>query len=159
MKILGKFLDMTSEDIMATTLKPIEIFVFGSNLKGIHGAGAALHARKYHGAILGQGSGLQGNSYAIPTVYVPMRPLPLETIGRYVDLFRTFAAAGVDRYIFNVTPIGCGLAGYKPYQIAPLFVNMPSNVKLPVEFTSIIHENIKNPQTVESIFCQHSEIE
>ena len=143
---------------METTLKPIEIFVFGSNLKGIHGAGAALYARKYYGAIMGHGSGLQGNSYAIPTVYVPRNPLPLVTIGRYVDQFREFAAANIDRYIFNVTPIGCGLAGFKPFQIAPLFTNMPSNIKLPVEFTSIIHENIENPQTVESIFCQHSEI-
>jgi hypothetical protein len=114
-----------------------EIFVFGSNLAGRHGKGAALFAKKHHGAILGQGRGLQGSSYAIPTKGYDLKTLPLNEISFYVHSFLLFAEANGDM-IFNVTAIGCGLAGYSPRDIAPMFKKCPANVKLPKEFQEVI---------------------
>lgn len=119
-----------------------EIFVFGSNLLGIHKRGAALCALREHGAILGQGIGLQGNSYAIPTKETPRRSLDLIAINKFVADFLNFAYWTSDN-IYNVTPIGCGLAGWKPENIAPMFalaknaIHLP-NVKLPREFTDFL---------------------
>lgn len=110
-----------------------EIFVFGSNLAGRHGKGAALYALKEHGAIYGRGIGLQGNSYAIPTKNERLNTLPLHNIGIYADAFLAFAKTRPD-LIFRLTPIGCGLAGYKPEQIAPMFRSAPANVIMPDEF-------------------------
>jgi hypothetical protein len=106
------------------------IFVFGSNLAGRHGKGAALYALKHHGAIYGQGTGLQGNSYAIPTKDARLCTLPLDVIQTYVEEFLAFARQH-DGMLFTVTRIGCGLAGYTDAQIAPMFVNVPKNVTLP----------------------------
>lgn len=108
---------------------PRTIFVFGSNLAGRHGKGAALYARQHHGAIYGQGEGLQGNSYAIPTKGHRLETLPLATIRQHVDRFIGFAACADMR--FEVTRIGCGLAGYTDAQIAPLFAQAPANCLLP----------------------------
>lgn len=102
------------------------IFVFGSNLAGRHGAGAAKYALKRKGAIYGQGIGLQGKSYAIPTKDRNIRTLPLSEIKKYVSEFKKFAASRQD-LSFYITPIGCGLAGYKRSQIEPLFNNISSN--------------------------------
>lgn len=115
----------------------IPVFVFGSNEAGRHGKGAAKFAREQHGAIYGQGWGLQGNSFAIPTKDAHIRTLPLEVIRTYVDKFLVFAAGHPDLQ-FQVTPIGCGLAGYKPEQIAPMFKNPPPNCILPSEFLNIL---------------------
>ena len=115
----------------------IDIFVFGSNLMGIHGAGAAKFARQNHGAIYGLGVGLQGSSYAIPTKDGNIVTLPLTMIKLYVDQFIGFARNRKD-LTFNVTAIGCGLAGYTPEQIAPLFNNAPENCKLPEEFKEVL---------------------
>ncbi len=112
------------------------VFVFGSNLTGRHGKGAALHARQHHGAIYGRGVGLQGNSYAIPTKDEHVRALPLDRIKPYVDQFLAFAKDHPEM-TFQVTAIGCGLAGYKPPQIAPMFHDAPPNCILPPEF---LHE-------------------
>lgn len=111
-------------------LAPNEVFVFGSNLEGIHGGGAALTAYKKFGAIWGQGTGLQGQSYAIPTMQGGV-----ETIKPYVDEFIDFARKHPDLR-FLVTPIGCGIAGFKPSQIAPLFKEAKNifNIYLPKEF-------------------------
>lgn len=106
------------------------IFVFGSNLAGRHGKGAALWARRNFGAIYGRGIGIQGDSYAIPTKDENLRTLPLSTIQGYVNLFLDFARNNPG-FTFWVTPIGCGLAGYKPHQINPLFTNVPPNCILP----------------------------
>ncbi len=114
-----------------------EIFVFGSNLRGAHGKGAALFAKKNHGAIYGQGRGLQGNSYAIPTKDHNLNTLPLNEISFFVKTFLLFAEENSDM-IFNVTPIGCGLAGYRYSDIAPMFKNCPANVRLPIEFQQVI---------------------
>lgn len=95
------------------------IFTFGSNLKGIHGKGAALAAKNFYGAVQFQGEGLQGNSYAVPTKDENIQILPLERIKIHVDRFVEFTKTS--GLFFYVTPVGCGLAGYKPEQIAPLF--------------------------------------
>lgn len=109
------------------------IFVFGSNLAGRHGKGAALYARQHHGAIYGQGVGLQGSSYAIPTKDGRLHTLPLTIINMYVDAFKQFATKHPEM-AFQVTAIGCGLAGYKPEEIAPMFADAPPNCILPPEF-------------------------
>jgi hypothetical protein len=96
------------------------VFVFGSNLSGRHGKSAALEARKYHGAIYGQGVGLQGRSYAIPTKDAGLKPLSLLLIESYVEDFVAFTLKN-SNLSFYVTPVGCGLAGYQHWQIAPLF--------------------------------------
>ena len=98
-----------------TELKPDEIFVFGSNLRGMHGGGAAYVAYRKFGAIMGQGVGLQGQSYAIPTMQGGV-----ETIRPYVDEFIEFAKEHPE-LTFLVTRIGCGIAGFTDDEIAPLF--------------------------------------
>lgn len=110
-----------------------EIFVFASNLAGRHGKGSALEAVRKHGAIYGVGIGLQGNSYAIPTKDAHLNILPLDGIKYHVEYFEFFAMAH-RQFTFNVVAIGCGLAGYTPRQIGPLFQYRPSNVRLPAEF-------------------------
>ncbi|WP_276122648.1 A1S_2505 family phage non-structural protein [Pararhizobium qamdonense] len=105
-----------------------DIFVFGSNLAGIHGAGAAKFAKNFHGAIYGQGIGLQGKSYGIPTKDRRIETLPLSEVRRHVNDFIVFAKSRPD-LTFEVTPIGCGLAGYKRLQIKPMFDGMPANCR------------------------------
>jgi len=100
------------------------VFVFGSNSKGIHGAGAALHAREKHGAILGRGHGLQGMSYAIDTMS------GMDLLKLNVAAFLDFAQERQDLRFF-VTKVGCGLAGYTEKEIAPLFADAPPNCTLP----------------------------
>nr|DAP65190.1 MAG TPA: hypothetical protein [Caudoviricetes sp.] len=109
-----------------------EIFVFGSNLAGIHGKGAALTARQLYGAKLGQGWGLQGRSFAIPTKDSNLKPLPLSNIEKYVNVFYDFVRSNPKTKFF-VTAIGCGLAGYKHFEIAPMFLKFKDldNVRLP----------------------------
>lgn len=117
-------------------LKPNEIFVFGSNLGGYHGGGAARVAMEKFGAIWGQGVGLQGQSYAIPTMQGGV-----ETIKPYVDEFIAFAKAHPE-YKFFVTKIGCGIAGFRVEEIAPLFYHAIDceNIVLPKEFDNIIQD-------------------
>ena len=119
------------------TLKSDEIFVFGSNLHGHHGGGAARAARKKFGAIWGQGVGLQGLSYAIPTMQGGV-----ETIKPYVDQFVNFAKSHTELF-FYVTRIGCGIAGFKDSDIAPLFKNAVDvgNICLPESFVNEINVN------------------
>ncbi|SEA60635.1 hypothetical protein SAMN04487990_12029 [Bizionia paragorgiae] len=122
-------------------LEDNEIFVFGSNLDGLHGGGAAAVARKW-GAIWGQGVGLQGQTYAIPTMQGGV-----ETIEPYVDEFLTFAKSRPNLK-FLVTEIGCGIAGFTVEQIAPLFKNSLDenieNIFLPESFYKIL-TNEKTP--------------
>lgn len=114
-----------------------KIFVFGSNLAGRHGKGAALWAVQNRGAKYGQGFGLQGQSFAIPTKDANIRTLPLDIIGSYVMLFLEEARSNLELE-YEVTPIGCGLAGYLPYQIAPMFKDSPPNVELPQVFKQVL---------------------
>ena len=115
-------------------LKENEIFVFGSNLQGMHGGGAARLAYEKFGAIWGQGVGLQGQSYGIPTMHGGV-----EDIKPYVDEFIEFAKSHPE-LTFLVTRIGCGIAGFRDEEIAPLFkecIEM-ENVCLPRSFHSIL---------------------
>lgn len=110
-----------------TSLQPNEIFVFGSNLRGMHGGGTAYIAHQKFGAIMGQGVGLQGQSYAIPTMQGGV-----ETIKPYVDDFIEFARMN-KKLTFLVTRIGCGIAGFRDEEIAPLFeaAHEVENIVLP----------------------------
>lgn len=112
------------------SLKENEIFVFGSNVAGIHNGGAAGYAKNHFGAIDGQAEGLQGQSYAIPTDGVSEKEL-YQAICRFCD----FASSHSD-LTFYVTAIGCGNAGFSPYTVAPMFRDAVKlkNVKLPIEF-------------------------
>ena len=114
-----------------------KIFVFGSNLAGRHGKGAALHAIKHHGAIYGVGEGIQGNSYGIPTKDEKIRTRPLDKIKISVDRFIEFANDN-PHLTFQITEIGCKLAGYTPEQIAPMFFNVPGNCLLPESFMQVL---------------------
>lgn len=106
------------------------IFVFGSNLAGRHGKGAALCALKEHGAEYGNGWGRQGQSWAIPTKDEKLKTLPLHMIKAFVDCFIHYATTNPELE-FNVTRIGCGLAGYTDKDIAPMFKYAPRNCYLP----------------------------
>jgi hypothetical protein len=112
------------------------VFVFGSNLAGIHGKGAARDAVKFHGAMMGNPVGRQGSSYAIPTKDTRLRPLPLEKIAGYVEDFKKYAREHPETEFF-VTAIGTGLAGYSVGEIAPMFKDCPRNCGLPREFGGI----------------------
>ena len=118
-----------------TELKENEVFVYGSNRKGIPGAGAAKYARDNFGAVYGIGEGLVGQSYGIPTKETPYKTLALAEIAEHVDKFISFAIANRD-FTFLVTGIGCGFAGYKVEQIAPLFKSalIVKNIVLPIRF-------------------------
>ena len=111
-------------------LKENEIFVFGSNLAGAHGGGAAWVAHAHFGAVWGKGVGLYGRSYAIPTMQGGV-----ETVRPYVDEFMLFAKTH-PQLTFLVTRIGCGIAGFRDWEIAPLFKAAldVENVILPEEF-------------------------
>jgi len=116
-----------------TSLSENEIFVFGSNLAGFHGGGAAAIAHEKFGAVWGQGVGLHGQTYAIPTMQGGV-----ETIKPYVDEFLAFAKAHTELK-FLVTEIGCGIAGFTVQEIAPLF-------------RAAIDENIENVYLPESFY-------
>lgn len=122
----------TPENI--TKLEPDEIFVFGSNLEGMHYGGAARVAHERFGAVMGQGVGIQGQSYAIPTMQGGV-----DTIRPYVDEFLDLAYEW-DQNTFLVTRIGCGIAGFTDEEIAPLFDLALDlyNVVLPKSFVDIL---------------------
>lgn len=113
------------------------IFVFGSNLSGIHGAGAAAYAAKNYGAKFGVGRGITGNSYAIPTKNESIRTLPIHKIQNYVEEFLVYATKH-PKTKFHLTQIGCGLAGYTARDIAPMFEFAPINVLLVDDFGSVV---------------------
>ena len=115
-------------------LKEDEVFVFGSNLEGMHGGGAAFAAWKKFGAVMGCGVGLRGQSYAIPTMQGGV-----ETIEPYVSSFIAFAKEHSELF-FYVTRIGCGIAGFRDKEIAPLFSEavVLENVCLPESFAKLL---------------------
>ncbi len=114
-----------------TELAPGEVFVFGSNTEGRHAGGAAAVAVASFGAQWGVGEGLQGNAYALPTME------GWEALEDAVDRFLYFASRHPD-LTFVCTPIGCGIAGYRPEQVAPLFRVRTANVELPAVFEAVL---------------------
>jgi len=119
---------------LITWLKADEIFVFGSNARGMHAGGAARFALDHFGAEWGVGEGLQGQSYAIPTME------GLDSLKLAVDRFIAFAGQHPE-YKFLVTPIGCGIAGYRESQIGPMFALASAlpNVYLPAGFWDVLY--------------------
>ncbi|MBE6296806.1 MAG: hypothetical protein E7086_09960 [Bacteroidales bacterium] len=119
-----------------TTLADDEVFVFGSNLEGLHGGGAALLAYERFGAVWGQGTGLQGKSYGIPTMHGGV-----DVIAPYVDEFIAFAREHKGLK-FLVTEIGCGIAGFTVEEMAPLFRKALDevNIYLPQRFIDILEK-------------------
>lgn len=117
-----------------SSLQEDEVFVFGSNLQGMHAGGAARIAVQNFGAIMGQGVGMQGQSYAIPTMQGGV-----ETIKPYVDEFIEYARQHRERF-FYVTRIGCGIAGFNDEEIAPLFLKAleEENICLPQNFVKVL---------------------
>ena len=128
------------------SLQPNEVFVFGSNLAGQHAGGAARTALNKFGAIRGQGVGLQGQSYAIPTMQGE-----IDSIAPYVDEFIEFAKQHQELF-FYVTRIGCGIAGFQDEEIAPLFKEAEhlSNVCLPKSFCEIY--GVKTLSSIKSVY-------
>ena len=111
------------------TLGENEIFVFGSNIQGSHGGGAAWYAYKQFGAEWGVGEGLTGRTYALPTMEGKA------SLKKAVDHFIACAKEHPE-LTFLVTAVGCGIAGYTPNEVAPLFREATSleNVYLPQVF-------------------------
>ncbi len=118
------------------SLEKNEIFVFGSNLQGMHGGGAARVALEQFGAVWGQGTGLQGQSYAIPTMHGD-----IDVIAPYVNDFIAFAKEHPELK-FLVTEIGCGIAGFRASEMAPLFKEAlkMENIYLPERFIEVLEK-------------------
>jgi hypothetical protein len=138
---------------LITDIEIGQVFVFGSNLSGIHGKGAAKHAQERFGARRGRGVGFCGQSYAIPTrgQWLPkkrtFRDMPLEEIGEHVWDFLTFARNHPELK-FLVTKIGCGYAGFTEDQMGTLFSffgEIPDNVSLPASFWRIASGGLSDP--------------
>ena len=141
-----------------TELKPNEVFVFGSNLAGAHAGGAACIAMERFGAVWGQGIGLRGQSYAIPTMQGG-----LGAMKPYVEEFISFAMAHIE-LTFLVTRIGCGIAGFRDEEIAPLFSKALDidNIVLPETFDNIIRNHpsdrkVKRPDVKRFLEAQNKE--
>lgn len=133
MRVSAKHIDKLEDD---------EVFVFGSNTEGMHAGGAARMAMNW-GAIYGKAFGLQGKTFAIPTVdYTRSGKMSIDEIKKYVDEFLDFTVKNKDKK-FLVTEIGCGIAGFKVSEIAPLFRKALeySNVYLPERFINYLKDN------------------
>lgn len=133
---------MSMSPTYPSTQAMMPIFVFGSNTAGRHGAGAALTARREHGAVYGVGSGRTGNSYAIPTKDGKLNILPLKVVARLVDQFKRYALLHPE-LTFNVTRVGCGLAGHADWEIAPMFKGSPDNCLFDESWVRYLHEGAR----------------
>jgi hypothetical protein len=116
-----------------------EVFVFGSNLAGIHGAGAARLAEQRYGAVRGSGIGLCDRSYAIPTKDSQIHTLSLKAIKGFIAPFMRTVKI-MPGTCFFMTRVGCGLAGYKDSDIAPMFKGCPDNVIFPEEWKEFLED-------------------
>lgn len=112
---------------IVTELQPDEVFVFGSNAEGLHGGGAARIAYERFGAAWGEGHGHHGQTYAIDTMS------GLDVLVQEARAFIDYAGAHPET-TFLLTPVGCGIAGYAPEQVAPAFLGAPENVAVPEAF-------------------------
>lgn len=117
------------------------IFVFGSNLAGTHAGGAAKIALNYFGAVKGSGRGWSGQSYAIPTMNEHLQQMPLSQIQHYIDDFKIYTRNHLNTTYF-ITSIGCGVAGYKVAEIAPMFKGISKNVIFPISFRPFVERTL-----------------
>ena len=125
-----KYHDVDGKDILNDRLfvkKHNGIFVFGSNELGIHKRGSALEALNTYGAVLGEGWGLRGDSFAFPTKESPWKSLTIKRIKQYAEDFKILARSVNKNNTFIVTRVGCGLAGFTDEEIAPLFKDSSTN--------------------------------
>lgn len=118
------------------------IFVFGSNLDGIHGAGAAKTALRERGATWAAGEGLMGTSYALPTKGHKISYMSLEDVKLHVQRFLDHAHAN-PYATYMVTQVGCGLGGFTKEEIAPLFASAPANCRFDKEWSKLLPRNVK----------------
>jgi hypothetical protein len=123
----------TKEIKKPSDLAPNEVFVFGSNLAGRHGAGAAKFARDYLSAKSGVGKGFTGRCFALPTKGFKLEVLVLDVIERNIRFLKACAESNWN-YQFYITKVGCGLAGYKDHEIAPLFKGSPDNCRFHLDW-------------------------
>lgn len=121
---------MTNTPDNITELKPNEVFVFGSNRLGAHRGGAARYAYDHFGAELSNSEGIQGQSYALPTMDKDMKPYSSYNLKKVVNSFVYYARQHPEK-TFLLTKVGCGIAGFTEAQIAPLFRHTPGNVVKP----------------------------
>lgn len=121
-------MNSTPENI--TELQPDDVFCFGSNALGEHYGGAARYAYDHFGAIWGRGEGIQGQSYAIPTLSKAMKPYSISMLERITGTFIYYAKQHPEK-TFLLTKVGCGIAGFSEAEIAPLFKYAPRNVVKP----------------------------
>lgn len=130
-------------EAIVTRLPDDQVFVFGSNLAGLHRGGAARTAKDHFGALQGVGRGWSGQSFAIPTLNEHFQPMPLSQIEYYLQDFKLYTKNHPKQTYF-ITAIGCGGAGYQPKDIAPLFKDIANNVILPIRFQKYL-ENLNGP--------------
>jgi hypothetical protein len=127
------------DESIVKSLPENTIFVFGSNMAGHHAGGAAKTAQQYFGAMAGVGRGWSGQSYAIPTMNEHLQQMPLSQIQHYVDDFKTYTKNHPKNKYF-LTSVGCGIAGYKVEEIAPMFKGISHNVIFPQSFRAFVEK-------------------
>jgi hypothetical protein len=146
------------DETIVTELPEDTVFVFGSNLAGIHDSGAARVAAQHFAAVNGVGRGWAGQSFAIPTLNEHIQQMPLSQIEHYVDDFKIYAK-NHPKVKYFLTALGCGIAGYKVSEIAPLFKGIHSNVIFPESFRPYIEDDAVSQfpdltaQMVHSFIC------
>ena len=116
------------------------IFVFGSNLSGIHGAGAAKYAAKHYGAVYGVGEGMSGKSYALPTKGINISFMTLIEVKPHIQKFIKYAYDHPNDK-FQLTQVGCGLGGFRKEEITPLFINASSNIYYDEAWKSLLPQS------------------
>ncbi len=129
------------DESIIKTLPEDTVFVFGSNLAGTHQGGAAKTAHLFFGATKGVGRGWAGQSFAIPTMNEHLQQMPLSQIQHYIDDFKIYAKNHPKMKYF-ITSVGCGVAGYKVEEIAPMFKGIARNVIFPVSFRPFVEKTL-----------------
>ena len=127
------------DETIIKSLAPNFVFVFGSNLAGKHAGGAARTALAHFGAMSGVGRGWSGQSFAIPTMNEHLQQMPLSQIQHYIDDFKIYAK-NHPKITYFITSLGCGVAGYKVEEIAPMFKGIAKNVIFPASFRPFVEK-------------------
>lgn len=129
------------DESIINSLAEDTVFVFGSNLAGTHAGGAAKMALIHFGAVKGAGRGWAGQSYAIPTMNEHLQQMPLSQIQHYIEDFKIYTKNHLKNKYF-ITSVGCGVAGYKVEEIAPMFKGISRNVIFPVSFRPFVEKTL-----------------